>query len=148
MNDYVFTVVVGSHRHKYGSWWRDLYQVTQVVQQNELVDKPRYMIHNLWRLRSICVDVALIQNKLRYLKLWLKTRRRRWWTWYCVTTLITRTRNGWCHETHLLLSTRMLRILTFHDNCALNQLDHFLPKYPNLEVSLLGTNVNAICFVR
>ena len=64
INDYVTAVPTykngGSNPHKYGSWWRGPYQVTQVLQQHgkSLVGKPRYTIRNLVTDKEYVVDVT------------------------------------------------------------------------------------------
>ena len=54
VNDYVLrryppTKIGGGNPHKYGSWWRGPYQVSQVLQHQDkdITDKPRYSIRNL-----------------------------------------------------------------------------------------------------
>ena len=53
-NDYVLrryppTKFGGENPHKYGSWWRGPYQVSQVLQHRDkdITDKPRHNIRNL-----------------------------------------------------------------------------------------------------
>ena len=49
--------------HKYGSWWREQYQATQVLNEHDksLVEKPRYTICTLVTDKEYVVDVTHIR---------------------------------------------------------------------------------------
>jgi transposase InsO family protein len=68
VNDYVLrryppSKVGGGSPHKYGSWWRGPYQVTNIVQRpvSDVHTKPRYTIRNLVTDKEYMVDVMHIR---------------------------------------------------------------------------------------
>ena len=65
VNDFVLrryppTKIGGGNPHKYGSWWRGPYLVTQVFQKpiSDINTKPRYVIRNLTDSKEYVVDVT------------------------------------------------------------------------------------------